>query len=150
MILTIETLVKYLGMDASILLADSPFKNWTFEKSFENDLEEPRIDYVFAQDGMDIVCDGEDKVRSIFLYTDESRCFNGDVQDLPLISNRQAVLSRLGSPSKSSGKIKDSILGEFGPWDRFVHSGYVIHIGYRLDADVINKITLMRLDVVVK
>lgn len=148
MTLTIETLANYLGRDASVLLADPPFKNWAFEKFIENDLEKPLIDYVFAQDGMDFVCDGEGKVTSIFLYSDESRCFKEGVQNLPLTSSRQEVIARLGSPSKSGGRISDPILGEYGVWDRFSRSDYAIHVEYRLDADVIKKITLMRADVV--
>jgi hypothetical protein len=148
MTLTIKTLANYLGGEASILLADPPFNNWIFEKSFENDLEKPLIDYVFSQDGMDFVCDGEDKVNSIFLYSDESRCFKEDVQDLPLTSSRQEVIARLGSPSKSGGRISDPILGEYGVWDRFTRSGYSIHVEFRLDEDVIKKITLMRADAV--
>lgn len=148
MSLTTETLANYLGRGASTLLGDPPFKNWTFEKSFEADLEKPLIDYVFAQDGFDFVCDEKNKVQSIFLYADQSRCFKEGVQDLPFTSNRQEVIARLGSPSKSGGRISDPILGEYGAWDRFERSGYSIHVEYRLDAYAINKITLMRADVV--
>lgn len=146
--LTTETLANYLGREASTLLGDTPFKNWAFEKSFETDLNKPLIDYVFAKDGMDFVCDGEDKVNSIFLYFDESRYFSEGVQDLPFTTRRQEVITRLGVPTKSGGRISDPILGEYGAWDRFSRSGYVIHVEYRLDADVIKKITLMRADVV--
>jgi len=141
-------IASYLGKDASVLLAEPPFNSWTYEKSFEDDLEKPRIDYVFAQGGMDFVCDRESKVRTIFLYSDDLRCFNENVQDLPLTSSRQTVIDYLGVPSKSGGKINDPILGEYGAWDRFVRPGYAIHVEYRLDVDIINKITLMRADVV--
>ncbi|MDB6134649.1 MAG: hypothetical protein JWM59_2892 [Verrucomicrobiales bacterium] len=33
-------------------------------------------------------------------------------------------------------------------WERFARHGYAVHIEYRLDADAIKKITLMRADVV--
>jgi hypothetical protein len=147
---TIETLANYVGKEASTLLGDPPFKNWTFEKSFETDLEMPLVDYVFAQDGFDFVCDYEDKVQCIFLYCDESRCFKGGVQDLPFTSCRQEVIARLGPPSKSGGPVSDKILGEYGAWDRFARPGYVIHVEFRPNANVINKITLMRADVVPK
>lgn len=147
MSLTTETLANYLGRDASILLADAPFKNWIFDKSVETDLEKPRIDYVFAQDGMDFVCDGEERVRSIFLYAHESRCFKEGILDLPFTLSRQEVIARFGSPATSGGRISDQILGEYGAWDRFARPAYVIHVEYRLDADVIKKITLMRTDV---
>jgi hypothetical protein len=148
MTFTIETLSRYLGRPASVLLADPPFKDWAVEKSFEADLEKPLIDYVFAQNGMDFVCDEDHKVTCIFMYSDELRCFKEGVQDLPFSSNRREVSARLGSPSKSGGRISDPILGEHGAWDRFARPGYAIHVEYRLDVEVISRITLMRADVV--
>lgn len=146
--LTIESLASYLGSDASLLLADWPFKNWIFVKSFEDDLESPLIDYVFAQDGLDLVCDGDNKVRSIFIYSTVSRTFKEGVEDLPFTFSRQEVVAHLGSPAKSGRRISDPILGEYGAWDRFTRSSYVVHVEYRIDADGISKITLMRPDVV--
>lgn len=146
--LTIETLANYLGKKAAALLYDAPFKDWTFEKSLETGLEKPLVDYVFSEDGLDFVCDSDDNVQTIFLYCDESRCFREGVKDLPFTSSRQEVLARLGPASKSGGRIRDPILGEHGEWDRFVRTGYVIHVEYRFNADVIKKITLMRADVV--
>lgn len=131
-----------------MLLAEAPFKNWTFEKSFENDLDEPLIDYVFLENGVDFVCDGEDKLATIFLYSDGARCFQEGLRDLPFASTRREVIQRLGSPSKSGGKHSDPILGDYGPWDRFARSAYSIHVEYALDADAISTITLMRADVV--
>lgn len=113
MSLTTETLSNYLGREASALLSDAPFKNWAVTKSVETDLEKPLIDYVFAQDGMDFVCDEEDKLKCIFLYADQSRCFREGVEDLPFTSTRQEVIARLGSPSKSGGRIGDPIPGEY-------------------------------------
>lgn len=146
--LTIETLANYLGKDASTLMGDTPFKNWTFERSIEKDLDKPLIDYVSSEGGIDFVCDDEDKVQSIFLYCDKSRRFKENIQDMPFSSGRQAVLAHLGSPSKSGGKVTSRFLGECGAWDRFSRPEYAVHIEYRLDADAISKITLMRADVV--
>ena len=137
-----------LGKQASILLADSPFKDWTFKKSFEADLEKPLIDYVFAHNGMDFVCDEHDKVNTIFLYFDKFRSFKESIQDLPSSTSRREVIARLGSPSKSGGRINDPILGKYGAWDRFTRPGYAIHVEYRLDVEIINKITLIRADVI--
>jgi hypothetical protein len=148
MSLTTETLSNYLGRDASVLLADAPFRNWAVTRSVETDLEKPLIDYVFAKDGMDFVCDEADKLNSIFLYSDQSRRFAEGVEDLPFTCTRQEVIARLGPPSKSGGRVSDLILGEYGAWDRFPRPGYVIHVEYRLHEDAINKLTMMRADVV--
>jgi hypothetical protein len=146
--MTLTTLRNYLGGPASAVLADPLFKHWSFEKFLETDLEKPLIDYVFAKDGLDFVCDEDDKVKSIFLYSDESRCFREGLDDLPFSSTRQQVVQRFGPPSISGSRVTDPILGEYGAWDRFTLPGYTIHVEYRLDADLLKKVTLMRADVV--
>lgn len=146
--LRLETLSKYLGRQASVLLADPPFKDWAVERSFEPDLESPVIDYVFPHNGMDLVCDQDDRVSTVFLYADGSRCFTDGVEELPFGAGRRDVIARLGTPSRSGDKSSSPILGEHGPWDRFSRPGYAIHVEYRLDVDVIQLITLMRDDVV--
>jgi hypothetical protein len=148
MTFTIQTLANYLGCPASSMLADVPFKDWAFEKSQWDDLEEPMISYVFPHNGLDFQCDGDDKVRTIFLYSDQYRHLDGNLLDLSLSSNRLQVIERLGPPSKSGGRKNDPILGKYGPWDRFTKSGYTIHVEYRVDADRVRQITLMRPDVV--
>ncbi len=144
----LETLSKYLGMQARVLLADPPFKDWVVERSVDSERGAPVIDYIFPQSGIDFVCDEDDRVRAIFLYADGSRCFTGGVEELPLGASRRDVIARLGAPSKSGGKISDPILGEYGTWDRFTRQCYAIHVEYRFDVDVIRLITLMRGDVV--
>lgn len=148
MSLSTERLSTYLGQAASILLSDTPFNNWAFTRTAETHAREPLIDYVFANDGMDLVCDGSDRICSIFLYADQSRLFMEGVEGLPFTSTRQEVITRLGPPSKSGARINDPILGDYGPWDHFTRPGYVIHVEYRLFEDAINKLTLMRTDVV--
>ena len=134
--------------EASTLLADEPFGRWPLEKSFETDLEEPLIDYVFPQNGMDFVCGSDDRVQTIFLHADGSRYFKDGVDDLPFSSGRRQVIDRLGSPTESGGNVSHPVLGDYGPWDRFARPGYVIHVQYRPDADEIGLITLTRSDVV--
>jgi hypothetical protein len=123
-------------------------KNWSVEKSYETDLEEPLIDYVFTHNGMSFVCDADEKVRTIFLDFDASRRFDEGVDDLLATSSRREVIARLGSAWKSGGPISDPVLGEYGVWDRFACDGYVIPVEYRPDADAISKITVMQADVV--
>jgi hypothetical protein len=148
MTITIKTLEKYLGNPASDLLKDEPFKNWLFNKSYENDLDEPIIDYVFPQNGMDFSCDENEIINTIFLHSDNDRCFNEGLLDVPFSLNREQVIDRLGSPSKSGDRITHPILGEFGAWDRFARPDYSIHIEYKVNVDLVKRITLMRADVV--
>lgn len=148
MMVTMKALSRYLGMQAAVLLGDPPFKDWAVEKSVETDTERPLIDYVFTHNGVDVVCDADDRVRSIFLYADQNRCFAEGIEEIPQSAVRRDVIARLGAPSKSGGQISDPILGVYGAWDRFARSDYTIHIEYRFGADAISKITLMRADVV--
>ncbi|EAS64857.1 hypothetical protein L4D04_21515 [Photobacterium angustum] len=148
MTLTIEMIASYLGKNSSAILSEHPFKNWKYEKSTENDLENTQFDYVFPDDGMDFVTDEQDKVSSIYLYFDGYRNFGEDLKDLELNSRRNEVIVLFGSPSKSGDAISDSVLGEYGAWDRFSRAGFAIHIEYRVGSETINKVTLMRADVV--
>lgn len=149
MIFTTEMLASYLGKDASILLGEPPFKNWDFEKSFEEDLDEPLIDYVCRNEGMDFVCDGDGRVNTIFLHSDELRSFKEEIRDLPFACSRDEVLLRFGSPSKSGRPVNNQALGrKYGAWDRFARPGYTVHVEYLLDNSAIKRITIMRADVV--
>lgn len=140
-----EPLIAYLGKPASVLLASPPFKFWTFKRSVEEDLPERLIDYVCAQHGLSLVCDSDDKIRSIFLEADH---FEQNLLDIPFSSSRADVLSLLGIPSKIGNPHTDPILGEYGAWDRFDWSSHSIHIEYQPHADRIKMVTLMRADVV--
>ena len=118
------------------------------EQSEEHDIDKPVISYVFPRHGLELACDLDDTIRTIFLTSDEFVRFNEHFLDLPFSSSRQQVLERLGSPSKSGGPISDPILGEFGLWDRFAWPGYTIHVAFRPDSDRIRQIMLMRPDMV--
>ena len=143
-----KSLAHYLGNPTSTMLEASPFKLWPVEKSFEDDLPEPIIHYIFPQHGLELRCDRHDNVSTIFLYSDEFNGFDESLLDAPFSSNRKKVIELLGAPSKSGGKISDPILGEYGAWDYFARLGHTIHVEYRVDTDCIKKITLIRADLV--
>jgi hypothetical protein len=148
MSLTLKSVATYLGQPASDMLSDVPFKYWTFERSFDNDLDEPVIDYIFLNNGMDLVCDQDDRVTTIFLHFGEDRHFDEVVLDLPPLSTRKDVVERLGLPSQHGDGAIDPILGGFGAWDRFSNPEYTIHIEYRVGIDRVKKLTFMRNDMV--
>jgi hypothetical protein len=130
------------------MLEASPFKLWPVEKSFEEDLPELIIHYVFPRHGLELRCDRDNKISTIFLYADHYNGFDESLLDAPFSLSRRQVRERLGTPSKSGPRLNHPILGESGEWDRFAKSGYSIRVQYRTDADSIKKITLMRADVV--
>ncbi len=138
----IKILVNYLGNSVSFMLADVPFKNWGFEKSSENDLEEPITHYIFPKNGLELRCDRHNKVNTIFLYSDEFLGFDESLLEVPFSFARHQVIEYFGSPSKSGNRINDPILGEYGAWDRFARLNYTIHVEYRANIDRIKQITL--------
>ena len=147
---TIGTFVKFLGKPAAFLLATSPFDNWSFERKMEEDLPERGVDYVFAERGLSMNCDEEEedeKIRTIFLHPRELQRSDVKLIDIPLSFHRRDVLERLGTPSKSGAPRTLKILGPYGAWDRYDRPDCALHIQYRVDADHIEMITLMRHDV---
>lgn len=130
------------------MLAAPPFRFWAFEESHEHDLDEPITHYVFPRHGLELRCDSYGNVSTIFLYSDELNGFDEKLLGIPFSLTRKEVLERFGAPTKSGGRVRDQILGDYGAWDRFARSGRAIHIEYRADADSIKKITLIRADAV--
>lgn len=133
----------YLGKHVSDLLESEPFKNWPYERSVEDDLEEQIIHYVFSEHTLELRCDKNEKIVVIFLYSDKYSLF-----EISFSHSRAQVFEKLGRPSKSGEKTSDPILGDYGAWDRFLHSGFAIHIEYRIHEDKIKAITLMCNDVI--
>jgi len=141
-------MLKYLGCHVSKIFGSFPFNEWPVEKTIEDDLDEPVIQYVFNGHGLELRCDRDDTISVIFLHSKEYGGFSESLSELSYSLNRKQVLERLGTPSKSGKQISDPILGDCGAWDRFILDDSVIHIEYKIDTDAINKITLMRSDVV--
>ncbi|MBD9624016.1 hypothetical protein IB279_13795 [Ensifer sp. ENS06] len=140
----LETLMKFLGEEVSLLLQSSPFKGWSFERTVDEDLPERSVNYVSARNGFSIVCDSRERVSSIFLESGNTQL---NVEDLPFSADRDYVLRLLGNPSKTGAPHKDSILGDFGAWDRFDGATCSLHIEYHVKKDGIRRITLMRPEV---
>jgi len=145
-----RAITDYLGHQASDMLSEEPFVNWAVDRSLEEDLDPPFVHYVFPKRGLELRCGMDERVSVIFLRSDEDDAFDDKllVPAFSFLWNRDQVLDHFGTPSKSGAKRSHPILGDYGAWDRFTRSNYVVHIEYRLDADVISKITLMRADIV--
>lgn len=141
-----KVITEYLGEVASSLLAEEPFSSWPVERVLEKELPEPRVYYIFKTHGLELRCDEEERVNTIFLRTDEY----DDFKLIPFSWGRQMVLEYFGSPSKSGNKLSDPVLGDFGAWDRFTLPKYTVHVEYRIESEGIKRITLMCADAVPK
>ena len=130
------------------MLGEVPFSLWPVEKSIEDDPGVPLVHYVFPKHGMELCCDLDDRISVIFLFADEFGGFDESLLGIPFSWSRREVIAYFGAPSKSGAARKDPILGEYGPWDRFLVRGYAVRVEYRTDADCIKDITLMREDAI--
>ncbi|MFT5756072.1 MAG: hypothetical protein ACI9LM_000784 [Alteromonadaceae bacterium] len=141
-------MIGYLGSHVSKILESKPFKYWHVEKSTEDNLDERITHYIFNQNGFELRCDNNNNISAIFLHSEEYGGFDENLLEFPFLLKREQVIKHIGTPSKSGAKLEHPILGECGAWDRFSGSASTIHIEYKLNVDEINKITLMRSDIV--
>lgn len=140
-------LAKYLGKNIANLLEDEPFKSWPMERWPKADSIPPVVGYEFEGLGLEINCDFEsEKIRSLFIGRELYQDFV--LSELSFSSSRLEVLSTFGTPSESGEKVMHPAFGVFGAWDLFVKDDYSIHIQFKVDETGIDKITLMRNDVV--
>lgn len=139
-------LVEFLGQKASSLLETEPFNSWPVERIVDDDSAPPLVGYIFTNCGLQFTCDREDeRIRSVFV---EKEMHDGTkLSEIPFKLRRHEVREEFGSPSKSGERISHPVLGEFGAWDRFENSGFILHVQYHLESDEIQKLTLMRNDV---
>lgn len=139
-----EVLVSFLGAPVGELLRSPPFSAWHVSRSTEEDLPKKEIWYEFEGHGVEVICDEEERIRTIFLHRGDGEALAG----VPFTSNRRQVLDYYGIPTKSGEAVRIPVLGDRGAWDRFCRQGAVVHIQYLLDRDEIDMVTYMRPDYV--
>lgn len=135
--------VEYSGLPASALLNSSSFSHCLFKRHVDDDLPELSIDYTTESGALNFTCDADERIRSIFLKSDE---FGSTRFHIPFMSCRREVLKLLGVASRSSDGHVHPILGEFGPWVRYDYEKHSIHFEFHPHIDRIKMVTLMRAD----
>lgn len=139
-------LEEFLGQDVSLLLNTQPFKEWKVERTVDDDVDPLLVGYNFENSVVLLNCDRNDeRVSSIFVKSETHR--GTTLSEVPFHLNREEVRAKFGSPAKSGGPTTDTVLGDFGAWDRFDRTDFQFHIQYRCDSDGIEMITWMRNDV---
>jgi hypothetical protein len=137
-------LAGYLGEHSSKVLKSEPFARWTVTKSVETDLPTVEVRYVFNHHGIELVCDEDERVRTIFVHAGSDE----ELAEVPFTLGRHQVLERFGAPSQSGAPMQHPVLGKSGAWDRFASPSVTVHVQYRVDSDSIAMVTFMRPDVV--
>ncbi len=136
--------IEFLGCLSSEFLARLPFCEWEVRRSIARGVPEKQILYEFAGRGLELVCGGDERIRTIFL----ERGLEEGLVELPFTWSRGEVLARFGEPEKSGAVYESPFLGPCGAWDRFGQPEGTVHVQYQLEADEIERVTLMRADVV--
>lgn len=144
------TMTEFLGESISKLLEIAPFRSWSVRRIIEDTFDERIVQYVFDDSGLEVQCDGNDRVQTIFMYSEKHGGFDESLLDFSFDTSREQILAQLGTPSKSGERISDALIGESGAWDSFDYTepDLSAHFEYRLDGEGINKFTLMCGDVV--
>lgn len=138
-------LAAFLGRHIRELLAADPFAGWPMRRSLEEEgLPRKEVWYEFDGRGVEVICDEDERIRSIFLHRGGGEV----VSDLSFALSRQRVLDHFGPAGCSGPVTRIPVLGDRGAWDRFIREDAVVHVQYRLDRDAIDQITLMRPDAV--
>lgn len=140
-----EIFTHYLAKPASELLRAQPFSSLQFVRKLNEDMPEPNLSFINDQHGIELSCDPNESIRTIFLKPRGSELI---LLEMPFSTTRSEVLKLLANPSKSGPAYKHEILGEYGAWDRFDSPRHSIHIHYHPRIDAIATVTLMRADVV--
>lgn len=133
------TVVDMLGKPASTLLETPPFSAWESTRSEEHD---PKCEnwYEFKGHGVEVISDDCDNIRAIFLHPGDGEALGG-----VLFSMSRAELTQLFGPPSASGPAVDiPRLGKRGPWVRFTIERALVHVQFKVDADEIEMITLIR------
>lgn len=143
-----QDFIQFLGQPADKMLGTEPFKKWPFNASIVSGLDEPATDYVFFENGMDVMANTSNVVTTVFLFCDQERVFSGELTDLAFSMSQSQVRSQLGPSSKNGEKTTYPGFGDAGAWDRYDSPGYSIHIEYNNDESGIRTITFMHESVV--
>lgn len=139
-----KLLSDYIGCNAEALLESLPFRNWEVERSTEEDLEQPIIQYEFPGRSIALRCDSNNHITSIFLRRYDLDGFDLNSLDVSFAWDRVQVRKVLGAPTQTGDPVSDPILGEYGPWDKYKFEGYSMHLEYEKENSRVRRITIMK------
>ena len=136
---------ELLGKSVTDVLRVAPFCDWPFEKSADNDLDEPLIYFEFKDHGVSLTCRDIQIISTIhFSATGQAASHF----ELPTFLTRDGVRDQFGIPHASGEGMDDPVLGRYGPFDRYDHPDHSVHFEFFPDDDRIKLITLMASPVV--
>jgi hypothetical protein len=133
--------IVYIGMKFAEFRNIAPFKDWSWKRKLSKELQ--RIVYISGKSGLDIYCDNDDNIITIFLY---SKKFDDRLADCKFNWTREQVRARYGKPTRTRATLVDLILGEFGEADIFAFQKARLNVQYKFHVAGIELYTFMKLD----
>ncbi len=129
--------------------ADSPFRDGRLgstkgTREVFSELPRPLIHDLFPAHGLEFRSDDANQVQTVFLAGPSRTVVTVSGIDLRLGLTRAEVVASLGAASASGPPVHDPILGDYGPWDRFVMPGCRVHVEYALQGDGVRRMTFSR------
>jgi len=102
--------------------------------------------YLARDAGVELAADTHGTVTTVFLH------FHGDDGFAPYqgeipggagsVPCRAHLWAMLGRPDEQGDPYRDRFLGDYGPWDKWVLAGFVLHAQFAPDAEGLERVTL--------
>jgi hypothetical protein len=133
----------YIGAPLAKLLQDPHLAGWQHQSEVEDDLPDSIVCVSFPGKGLEVQCNLDQTIRSIFLSLDGPDAIDAALSPLDPALSRRQVRKRLGPTERSGEGHQHAILGTFGPFDRFLLTNALMHVEFHADADKMTLITFV-------
>jgi hypothetical protein len=100
--------------------------------------------YLARDAGLEIAADSYGVVTTVFLHFDGEDGFEpyrGEIPGGGSLPRRAGLWAALGRPDESGEPRRDPLLGDYGPWDRWLLRDCLLHAQYALDGQNLRRIT---------
>jgi hypothetical protein len=102
--------------------------------------------YLARAAGVEIAADTHGVITTVFLHFHGDDGFASYSGEIPggagSVPRRAHLWAMLGHPDEQGAPYRDRFLGDYGPWDRWVLAGFVLHAQFAADAECLERVTL--------
>jgi hypothetical protein len=102
--------------------------------------------YLSRDAGVELAADAHGVVTAVFLHfhgDDGFASFQGEIPGgAGSVPRRTHLWAMLGHPDEQGDPYRDRFLGDYGPWDRWVLTGFALHAQFGVDGERLERVTL--------
>jgi hypothetical protein len=102
--------------------------------------------YLARAAGVEIAADTHGMVTTVFLHFHGDDGFTSFQGEIPggagSVPRRRNIWAMLGRPDETGDPYRDRFLGDYGPWDRWLLAGFVLHAQFAPDGESLHRVTL--------